>query len=58
MAHDQRNSVLGQALTDLFAGLADLLRKELHLANMEITEKIVPLGAASRERGHQSAQEK
>jgi hypothetical protein len=41
MAHDLRNSGLVQALTDLFAGLADLLRKELQLAKTEITEKIV-----------------
>ena len=30
-----------QALTDLLADLADLLRKELQLAKTEITEKIV-----------------
>jgi uncharacterized protein YacL len=41
MAHDLRNSRLVQALTDLFADLADLLRKELQLAKTEITEKIV-----------------
>jgi hypothetical protein len=41
MAHDLRNSGLVQALTDLFADLADLLRKELQLAKTEITEKIV-----------------
>jgi Phage integrase family/Putative Actinobacterial Holin-X, holin superfamily III len=41
MAHDLRNSGLVQALTDLFADLADLLRKELQLAETEITEKIV-----------------
>jgi hypothetical protein len=42
MAHDRlRNSGLAQALTDLLADLADLLRKELQLAKMEITEKIV-----------------
>jgi uncharacterized membrane protein YgcG len=41
MAHDLRNSGLVQALTDLFADLADLLRKELQLAKSEITEKIV-----------------
>jgi uncharacterized membrane protein YgcG len=40
MAHDLRNSGLVQALTDLFADLADLLRKELQLAKTEITEKI------------------
>jgi Putative Actinobacterial Holin-X, holin superfamily III len=41
MAHDLRNSGLVQALRDLFADLADLLRKELQLAKTEITEKIV-----------------
>jgi Putative Actinobacterial Holin-X, holin superfamily III len=41
MAHDVRNSGLVQALTDLLADLADLLRKELQLAKTEITEKIV-----------------
>jgi Putative Actinobacterial Holin-X, holin superfamily III len=42
MAHDRlRNSGLVQALTDLLADLADLLRKELQLAKTEITEKIV-----------------
>jgi hypothetical protein len=42
MAHDRlRNTGLLQALTDLFADLADLLRKELQLAKTEITEKIV-----------------
>jgi hypothetical protein len=41
MAHDLRNSGLVQALTDLLANLADLLRKELQLAKTEITEKIV-----------------
>jgi uncharacterized membrane protein YgcG len=41
MAHDLRNSGLVQALTDLFADLADLLRKELQLAKTEATEKIV-----------------
>ena len=41
MAHDLRNSSLVQALTDLFADLADLLRKELQLAKTEITEKLV-----------------
>ena len=41
MAHDLRNSGLVQALTDLLADLADLLRKELQLAKTEITEKIV-----------------
>jgi hypothetical protein len=41
MTHDLRNSGLVQALTDLFADLADLLRKELQLAKTEITEKIV-----------------
>jgi Putative Actinobacterial Holin-X, holin superfamily III len=40
MAHDLRNTGLVQTLTDLFAYLADLLRKELQLAKMEITEKI------------------
>src|SRR4029453_11110562 len=40
MAHDLRNTCLVQTLTDLFADLADLLRKELQLAKMEITEKI------------------
>jgi uncharacterized protein YacL len=42
MAHERlRNSGLAQALTDLLADLADLLRKELQLARTEITEKIV-----------------
>jgi Putative Actinobacterial Holin-X, holin superfamily III len=41
MAHDLRNSGLVQALTALFADLAELLRKELQLAKTEITEKIV-----------------
>jgi hypothetical protein len=41
MVHDLRNSGLVQALTDLLADLADLLRKELQLAKTEITEKIV-----------------
>jgi hypothetical protein len=42
MAHDRlRDSGLVQALTDLFADLAHLLRKELQLAKTEITEKIV-----------------
>jgi hypothetical protein len=41
MAHDLRNYGLVKALTDLFADLADLLRKELQLAKTEITEKIV-----------------
>jgi hypothetical protein len=42
MAHERlRNSGLVQALTDLLADLADLLRKELQLAKTEITEKIV-----------------
>jgi uncharacterized protein YacL len=42
MAHDRlRNTGLLQALTDLFADLAGLLRKELQLAKTEITEKIV-----------------
>jgi uncharacterized membrane protein YgcG len=36
-----RNSGLVQAVTDLFADLADLLQKELQLAKTEITEKIV-----------------
>ena len=41
MAHERlRNSDLTQALTDLLADLADLLRKELQLAKTEITEKI------------------
>jgi uncharacterized membrane protein YgcG len=41
MAHDRlRNSGLAQALTDLFADLADLLQKELQLAKTEITEKV------------------
>jgi hypothetical protein len=40
MAHDLRNTGLVQALTDLFADLADLLQKELQLAKTEITEKI------------------
>ena len=42
MAHESlRNSGLTQALTDLLADLANLLRKELQLAKTEITEKIV-----------------
>jgi hypothetical protein len=42
MAHERlRNSGLVQALTDLLADFADLLRKELQLAKTEITEKIV-----------------
>ncbi|HEY6604231.1 MAG TPA: phage holin family protein [Xanthobacteraceae bacterium] len=42
MVHERlRNSGLAQALTDLLADLADLLRKELQLAKTEITEKIV-----------------
>lgn len=42
MAHDRlRDSSLVQALTDLFADLADLLQKELQLAKTEITEKLV-----------------
>jgi uncharacterized protein YacL len=42
MAHERlRNSGLAQAVTDLLADLADLLRKELQLAKTEITEKIV-----------------
>jgi len=42
MAHDRlRDSGLVQALTDLFADLADLLQKELQLAKTEITEKLV-----------------
>src|SRR4029450_5679336 len=42
MALDRlRNSGLVQALTDLLADLANLLRKELQLAKTEITEKIV-----------------
>jgi uncharacterized membrane protein YgcG len=40
MAHDLRNTGLVQALTDLFADLADLLQKELQLAKTEITEKV------------------
>jgi Putative Actinobacterial Holin-X, holin superfamily III len=41
MAHERLwNSGLAQALTDLLADLADLLRKELQLAKTEITEKI------------------
>jgi hypothetical protein len=41
MAHERLwNSGLTRALTDLFADLADLLRKELQLAKTEITEKI------------------
>jgi Putative Actinobacterial Holin-X, holin superfamily III len=41
MAHDRlRDSGLVQALTDLFADLADLLQKELQLAKTEITEKL------------------
>jgi uncharacterized membrane protein YgcG len=41
MAHDRLwNSGLAQALTALFADLADLLQKELQLAKTEITEKI------------------
>jgi hypothetical protein len=41
MAHDWlQNSGLTKALTDLFAGLADLVQKELQLAKTEITEKI------------------
>jgi hypothetical protein len=39
MAHDLRNSGLVQALTDLFADLADLLRKELQLAETEISKR-------------------
>jgi uncharacterized protein YacL len=42
MGHERlRNSGLVQALTDLLADFADLLRKELQLAKTEITEKIV-----------------
>jgi type IV secretory pathway VirB2 component (pilin) len=42
MDHDRlRSSGLVQAVTDLFADLADLLQKELQLAKTEITEKIV-----------------
>jgi Putative Actinobacterial Holin-X, holin superfamily III len=42
MAHERlRDSGLVQALTDLFADLADLLQKELQLAKTEITEKLV-----------------
>jgi Putative Actinobacterial Holin-X, holin superfamily III len=42
MAHERlRNSGLAQAMTDLLADFADLLRKELQLAKTEITEKIV-----------------
>jgi hypothetical protein len=41
MAHERLwNSGLTRALADLFADLADLLRKELQLAKTEITEKI------------------
>jgi hypothetical protein len=41
MAHDRlQKSGLTQALTDLFADLADLVQKELQLAKTEITEKI------------------
>ena len=41
MAHERlRNLGLTQALTNLLADLADLLRKELQLAKTEITEKI------------------
>jgi Putative Actinobacterial Holin-X, holin superfamily III len=41
MAHERLwNSGLAQALTALFADLADLLQKELQLAKTEITEKI------------------
>ena len=41
MAHDRlRDSGLVQALTDLFADLADLLQKEFQLAKTEITEKL------------------
>jgi hypothetical protein len=48
MAHDRlRDSGLVQALTDLLADLADLLRKELQLAKTEITEKIVSRVRAS-----------
>jgi hypothetical protein len=36
-----RNSGLVQAVTDLFADLAELLQKELQLAKTEVTEKIV-----------------
>jgi hypothetical protein len=41
MARDLRSSGLVEALTDLLADLADLLRKELQLAKSEITEKIL-----------------
>jgi type IV secretory pathway VirB2 component (pilin) len=42
MAHDRvRNSGLVQAVTDLFADLADLLQKELQLAKTEITDKML-----------------
>jgi Putative Actinobacterial Holin-X, holin superfamily III len=42
MAHERlRNSGLVQALSDLLADFADLLRKELQLAKSESTEKIV-----------------
>jgi hypothetical protein len=48
MAHERlRNSGLAQALTDLLADLADLLRKELQLAKTEIAEKITPRLRAS-----------
>jgi VIT1/CCC1 family predicted Fe2+/Mn2+ transporter len=41
MAHDRlQNSDLTRALTDLFADLGDLVRKELQLAKTEISEKI------------------
>jgi uncharacterized membrane protein YgcG len=40
MAHDLRNTGLVQALTELFADLANLLQKELQLAKTEITEKV------------------
>jgi uncharacterized membrane protein YqjE len=36
-----RHSGLVQAVTDLFADLADLLQKELQLAKTEITENLV-----------------
>jgi type IV secretory pathway VirB2 component (pilin) len=42
MAHDRvRSSGLVRAVTDLFADLADLLQKELHLAKTEITDKML-----------------
>jgi hypothetical protein len=41
MAHDRLlNSGLTRALTDLLTDLADLVRKEMQLAKVEVTEKI------------------